>query len=81
MLFPNIFLMKKIPDVLFPKYATCPICLRAIKSDATIPNHCRLCGMGIEGGNQKFCCKDCEIDAKRFSKILKREGRDSGNNN
>ena len=37
MLFPDSFLMKKIPSVLFPEYSVCPICLRAIKSDATIP--------------------------------------------
>jgi predicted nucleic acid-binding Zn ribbon protein len=41
----------------FPK---CPICDQEITSDATIPSYCKLCGMGIEKG-QQFCCEACDF--------------------
>jgi len=36
------------------------ICFQDIISDANVTNYCRICGMGIEEKNQKFCCENCE---------------------
>ena len=48
----------------------CPICSKTIRSDATIHEYCKLCGMGIpepsevpklqtEEGTLYFCCDRC----------------------
>ncbi len=59
----------------------CPICLKAITSDATLPNYCRFCGMVIEENNQKFCCKECKFRLKRILKGKKIIGEMYGRNN
>jgi len=53
------------------KYKECPICKKAIFSDANIKEFCSLCGMGIPEGYIKekiinsngkklnFCCSRC----------------------
>ncbi len=48
----------------------CPICSKTIRSDATIHEYCKLCGMGIpepseasklrtKKGTLYFCCDRC----------------------
>jgi len=63
-------------NIKFPK---CPICLQEIKSDATLTNYCRLCGMAIDGSNKRFCCKICESKLRAISKNKKSES--NGKNN
>ena len=60
----------------------CPICSKAIRSDANIHEYCKLCGMGIpepsevpklqtEEGMVYFCCDRCYSIYKE--KIPKKE--------
>lgn len=52
-------------NVIFPR---CPICFQNIISDSNMPNYCRLCGMGIEEKDQKFCCKNCNDKLKKIKR-------------
>ena len=50
---------------------SCPICDKAIRSDASVQEFCKLCGMGISDPSDKpkyragdgrtvfFCCEKC----------------------
>ncbi len=62
-------------------FPECPICLKIITSDATLPNYCRLCGMVIDENNQKFCCEECKFRLKRILKAKKTRGEIRGRNN
>jgi predicted amidophosphoribosyltransferase len=53
-------------EIEFPK---CTICKQNMKSNATNPNYCRLCGMTIEQ-KQEFCCESCRKKYRNF-KIIK----------
>ncbi len=50
---------------------TCPICNKALRSDATVKTSCLLCGMGIPDpgsavkvkdgyGTRYYCCEQCK---------------------